>query len=462
MQQKIRIAVILTGVALICIIAAQSIWLYQSSKLHYALFDRYANMMLEASVEEEFDMRMHKDFAHFVVLPTGEDMDKPMLDSISVEHGVQPKDSIIDIGYDSESEFINIQNRLKYAFNSVIPPDIYTIDSIYSSLVKKEYPNDEVFIELTNVAGDSVIQSTTCTSNEKRRHVTGLVPLDKFSVNAIRGVVTSPSYFVIFTKTTGTMALSVFFALLTVACTLYIIQVVFKQKKYTQSVTDYTHYTVHQMQTPIMLATLSLKKLHSNRNDAEVDPYLDISEKNLRKLSSLSDALLNIATQEHSSMKITREKFDIVESVKALAEERSFKQQNKQVKIIVDHQFRDMFIVADRLHLINAVSNLIDNAIKYSEVQVTINVVLEEVSEDIRISVVDNGIGIEKEHLNHIFDRFYRVVGQPGHTAVKGFGLGLSYVRAVCEAHGGSVRVFSEKGEGSRFVMEIPDVFDLF
>ncbi len=448
-------AVILTGIALICIVSGQFAWLYQIYHLHHALFEKYANRMLVNAVDEEFNMRSEAMVNHIIVTPTDVELDKAELDSIARDHDVSPVNTIIEIKHPTGPES-NVQGRIKYAINYALPPDIYDIDSIYADLIRKEYPNDKVYIELIDSTGTQIIRSTAQEDNQKHRYVTQNVPLDNPAQQTVRGVVASSPLFIVFTQSTGTMVLSVFFALLAVGCTLYIIRVVFKQKKYTQSVTDYTHYTVHQMQTPIMLATLSLKKLHSKtkRNKSfQVDPYIDISEKNLKKLSSLSDSLLSIATQENSSMKITREPFDIVEAVTALANETPLKQQGKQIKISVENHLSNPLIEADQFHMGNAVSNLIDNAIKYSGEKVTIKISLENIPNGICISVEDNGIGIDKEHIHHVFDRFYRVTGE---HRTKGFGLGLSYVQAVCEAHNGSVRVYSEKGEGSRFVMDIP------
>ncbi len=455
-------AIILTGVALICIVAGQIIWLYQSYRLHYALFDKYANRMLTNAVEEEFDIRSKVLLDHIVITQTEDSLDMKDLDSIAIQQDMvipSNTNTIIDLKHPLGGDS-NLQSRIKYALNYASPPSIQMIDSIYSSLIKLEYPGDEIYVELVNASGDTIIQSTANVGEKGRRYVTDPVPLDDDSNQAVRGVVVSSSFFRIFTQTTGTMAVSVFFALLAVACTLYIIQVVFKQKKYTQSVTDYTHYTVHQMQTPIMLATLSLKRLHTKSRENknfEVEPYIDISEKNLKKLSSLSDSLLSLAVQEHSNMKITRETFDIVDSIQTLANEMSLKSQDKQINITIDNRLTNLEITADRLHLCNAVGNLIDNAVKYSSSVVDIRIKLEDISEGIRIIVEDNGLGIDEEHIDRIFDRFYRVGEKPdGRTPAKGFGLGLCYVRAVCEAHGGSVRVQSQKGVGSKFVMDIP------
>src|SRR5690606_25233670 len=113
-----------------------------------------------------------------------------------------------------------------------------------------------------------------------------------------------------------------------------------------------------------------------------------------------------------------------------------------------------VYIHADKMHFTNVISNLVDNAIKYSNEEPDITISLTHKGGVIKISVADKGLGIKKEHLNKIFDKLYRIPTGNVHN-VKGFGLGLSYVKGICDMHQWKISVHSKYAEGSTFTIEI-------
>jgi two-component system phosphate regulon sensor histidine kinase PhoR len=149
------------------------------------------------------------------------------------------------------------------------------------------------------------------------------------------------------------------------------------------------------------------------------------------------------------------EEIDIKQLIKDAIDSFRTTIENKEGKIEFASEGKPI-IAGDSVHLSNMLYNLLDNALKYSIGPPKVYIGLKEIQGNVQISVRDNGIGISREHLSRIFDRFYRVTAGDVHDQ-KGFGLGLNYVKLVVESHDGSISVKSEPGKGTTFVIHLPN-----
>ena len=237
----------------------------------------------------------------------------------------------------------------------------------------------------------------------------------------------------------------------------FLIRTILKQKTLEEMKSDFTNNITHELKTPIAVA-YALLNFNQAEEKAKRDKYLRICQEQLQRLSGLVEQILSMSMERRRTFRLHPEEFAIRDILETLIEQHKLKAESS-VHISVDIEPEDLSVLADRTHFSNIISNLIDNAIKYShgEAEVAIHcrkVTVEGQNEQTEISVSDHGIGIAPEKQKHIFDKFYRVPTGNLHD-VKGYGLGLFYVKTMIEKHGGSVSVKSELGKGSTFTIRI-------
>jgi two-component system phosphate regulon sensor histidine kinase PhoR len=249
------------------------------------------------------------------------------------------------------------------------------------------------------------------------------------------------------------MATSLLIILMLVFAFAYFIRMYLKQKKFSMMKNDFINNMTHEFKTPITNISLALENIAESADKREL--YLKIIGEENEHMRENVERILQIAMLDRQEVYIEREELNLHELVHRVA--RSFEMQLAAVKgqISFDFDATRHHIIADETHIINMFYNLIDNAIKYSRSTPVIVVKTRDKGEQLVISITDNGIGMPEEVRKKIFDKFYR--GSMGDTHdVKGFGLGLSYVKEVVDQHHGSIHVSSEPGKGSTFEISLP------
>ena len=174
-----------------------------------------------------------------------------------------------------------------------------------------------------------------------------------------------------------------------------------------------------------------------------------------KRLSVLVESILQTAILDKGEFKLKLNELDLHEIINTAINNTHLLIDQRSGKITTHLNASKVKLQADRMHLTNIVFNLIDNAVKYTQGSPEIIITSENTENGINIYIADNGIGISKENQKKIFDKFYRVPTGNVHN-VKGFGLGLSYVQAVVQKHGGEISVQSELGKGSTFKVFLP------
>jgi two-component system phosphate regulon sensor histidine kinase PhoR len=238
----------------------------------------------------------------------------------------------------------------------------------------------------------------------------------------------------------------------------YTISTIFKQKKLSEIKNDFISNMTHEFKTPISTISLACEVLNDRsieKSPERVNTYVKMIGDENKRLSLLVENILQTAILDKGQLKLKIQSIDIHNLIEQSITNIKLQVENKEGEITTDLKASIPVINGDRVHITNIVFNLIDNALKYSNDHPKIKVMTRSDNEGIFISVKDNGIGISKENQKRIFDTMYRVPTGNIHN-VKGFGLGLSYVKAVVEKHGGSISVSSELGKGSNFTVYLP------
>ena len=213
----------------------------------------------------------------------------------------------------------------------------------------------------------------------------------------------------------------------------------------------------HEFKTPISTISLACQALSdkdvvSSSTTDEISPYVSMITEENQRLSALVEGILQNSIGSSLSISLHYEFLDILKILQEQINIQKFKL-NKEAKIDLKVIGTPIQIKADKIHTTNLLVNLIENAVKYSKgnPQIEISIIYNK---EVKVIVKDYGIGMAKEHLARIFDRFYRVPTGNVHD-VKGYGLGLSYVKSIAEAHGWKINVKSEEGVGSVFELII-------
>lgn len=240
---------------------------------------------------------------------------------------------------------------------------------------------------------------------------------------------------------------------------MFSINVILKQKRLSEVKTDFINNMTHELKTPISTIALAsdvLIKGDFSNDEERLKRYAGIIHKENKRLEHQVERVLNVAKMDKETIQLNLDTLDIHEIIEELHENFEFNQFSNGGKVSIDLQATDAMIQGDQVHITNLFYNLLDNACKYCEQTPSVSISTRNERAGIFIEITDNGVGIKKENISMIFDKFYRVPTGNLHN-VKGFGLGLFYVKVIVQAHGGKISVKSSLGKGSTFQIWLPN-----
>ncbi len=268
----------------------------------------------------------------------------------------------------------------------------------------------------------------------------------------------------IFSQTYGMLIISSLFILIILSSFAYTFYNIIRQKKLSVMKNDFINNMTHELKTPISTISLvcqALKDKDIAKSEELYQNYIRMVDEENQRLAMMTERVLQTAVIDKGKLKLSKIGIDLHELIRQAIEKINIQVKAKNGTVFADLNAKYSFILADKVHLTNVLVNLLDNANKYSPEAPLIKVRTENYTNGVMVHVEDSGIGISKADQKKVFEKLYRVSTGNRHD-VKGFGLGLSYVKAIVEQHGGTISLDSEVGKGSHFTVFIPFGFKDF
>ena len=260
------------------------------------------------------------------------------------------------------------------------------------------------------------------------------------------------------TPKVSTWAFSAIISLIVFVFFAYAVYLILRQKKLSEMKTDFINNMTHELKTPISTISLSSEILLGENIVNQPDRlknYAQLIFNENQRLRMQVDKVLQLATLDKKHVELNYSELDIHTYIRNAVEALVLVRSGEHLNIEMDLEAKNSLIKGDPVHIANVIHNLLDNAVKYSRGRADILIRTQNKNGDISITIADSGIGIPKKSLPYIFDKFYRVPTGNLHD-VKGFGLGLYYVKQIIVAHKAKISVESTEGKGTRFQLIFP------
>ena len=307
-------------------------------------------------------------------------------------------------------------------------------------------------------ASDNLVYGNYCSLTAGSQDFERSENLPKFNDLIYYFVVKFPSRQSFLINDMRTTVLISVLSFLAVISFMYAIWFIVRQQQLTDLQKDFINNMTHEFKTPIAsikIASDVLMNAGPVSEDERLAKYASIINNQNDRLNAQVEKVLNIAKMEKDQFKLNIETLELESFLNEIIKQERIKFDAVDGEITKPHLQEKIYISADKLHFTNVLSNILDNALKYRNGKPIAEIGVIEFQKKIRLTLKDHGIGISKDQLKRIFNKFYRVSTGDVHN-VKGFGLGLYYVKSICDAHGWKIDIHSELNKGTSVILEIP------
>jgi two-component system phosphate regulon sensor histidine kinase PhoR len=251
---------------------------------------------------------------------------------------------------------------------------------------------------------------------------------------------------------------AIIFSLIIITAFFLTLRTLFVQKKLSEIKSDFINNMTHEFKTPLATISLAVDALKNEKvvgDKVKTDYFTGVIKEENKRMNKQVETILQAALLDKQEVQLDLKKMSAHELINNAIKNITLPLNEKGGELIVQLDATDDMVMANDVHFTNFINNLLDNALKYSKDKPQIKLTTTNLNNQIRIKIEDNGIGMNKETLSRIFEKFYRAHTGNVHN-VKGFGLGLSYVKTMVDAHKGTIKAESTLGKGSSFTIQFP------
>ena len=377
---------------------------------------------------------------------------------------IQTKKALHDLYmYKSNKSIIGEESRQFFLRNNFKVDGVITreeVENIITQELRQNNIKEPFEFCVTNIFKNNIMQSDGFQMSELSTAKTiDLPPDNAVSSHETLYLFVSEDKNAVIREMSWMIIASIVFTTIIILAFFLTVRTLFNQKKLSEIKSDFINNMTHELKTPLATISLAIDALTNDKVITDTDKiriYSSMIKEENKRMNKQVEKILQAARLEKEEIKLNLQPLDAHQIINKVAENFSIQVQEKSGVLELRLGASDPHIQADEVHFSNIIFNLLDNALKYSDKSPHIIVeTFKHGNGMLSIKIKDNGIGMDKETQNRIFEKFYRAHTGNIHN-VKGFGLGLSYVKAIVDAHEGKIKVESTPGKGSTFTIAMP------
>ena len=436
----------------------QAVWITNMYNLHKKELRDYANESANQAIFMEISER-GESLGGCKVFSTN--LSEPNDTSRYIIKRVRTEDTTYVVTVDKQ-DANSMYKIAQLVLKDELPADLIKLNSFFKKELSERYAIKNTYFDYLDLKRNKTIKSNKPANASSNYLQTDTIKLDISNNIAVVGYVEIPGA-VILNKMGYQLALSALLILIGIGGMIYLGRSFVLQWKLERLRQESVNSMTHEFKRPISsaVAMVSLIPFYVEKNDtSKIISYAEKTRIELNKLTAYTERIQQISNNEKVNILLNKTEVEIEPLIQSIKEHYSEAENTKKkVNVQTTVCTKNKFLFVDVLHFSNVLDNLVENAIKYSNSEVNININVVDSNGGIKISVKDDGLGISAFDLKFIFDRFYRS-NRKELKSKTGFGLGLTYVKSIVEAHGGSISVTSKLNEGSEFVIFLKEQYE--